>query len=109
MLSSLGWSTLFSIPKAAGMQLLVQLRNSPGALTFGGHADFTTTIRHGGRLSMGQLGDLSMHRSAVCHYWPWNFCRIDPVANPDFQADLWPSPDVHRPDTRALMLKKYHA
>lgn len=31
---------LFTIPKAAGMQLLVRIRNSPGALAIGGGADF---------------------------------------------------------------------
>jgi hypothetical protein len=40
MLSSLGWSTLFSMPKAAEMQLLLRIRNSPGALAIGGRADF---------------------------------------------------------------------
>jgi hypothetical protein len=40
MLSSLGWSALFSMPKAAGMQLLLRIRNSPGALAIGGRADF---------------------------------------------------------------------
>ena len=40
MLSSLVWSTLFSMPKAAGMQLLLRIRNSPGALALGGRADF---------------------------------------------------------------------
>jgi hypothetical protein len=35
MLSSLGRSTLFSMPKAAGMQLLLRIRNSSGALTLG--------------------------------------------------------------------------
>jgi hypothetical protein len=35
MLSSLLWSTLFSMPKAAGMQLLLRIRNSPGALPLG--------------------------------------------------------------------------
>jgi hypothetical protein len=40
MLSSLWWSTLFSMPKAAGMQLLLGIRNTPGALAIGGRADF---------------------------------------------------------------------
>lgn len=31
---------LFSVPNAAGMQLLVRIRNSPGALALGGRADF---------------------------------------------------------------------
>jgi len=34
------WSTLFSTPKAAGMQLLLRIRNGPGALALGGRADF---------------------------------------------------------------------
>jgi hypothetical protein len=33
---------LFSTPKAAGMQLLLRIRNSPGALTLG-RADLTMT------------------------------------------------------------------
>jgi hypothetical protein len=40
MLSSLVWSTLFSMAKAAGMQLLLRIRNSPGALALRGPADF---------------------------------------------------------------------
>jgi hypothetical protein len=40
MLSSLGWSTLFLMPNAAGMQLLLRIGNSPGALAIGGRADF---------------------------------------------------------------------
>jgi hypothetical protein len=32
MLPILGWSKPFSMPKAAGMQLLLPIRNSPGAL-----------------------------------------------------------------------------
>ena len=40
MLSSLGWGTLFSMPKAAGTQLLLRIRNSPGALALWGRADF---------------------------------------------------------------------
>jgi hypothetical protein len=31
---------LFSMPKAAGMQLLPRILNSPGALALGGRADF---------------------------------------------------------------------
>jgi hypothetical protein len=31
---------LFSMPKATGMQLLLRIRNSPGALALGGRADF---------------------------------------------------------------------
>jgi hypothetical protein len=61
MLWTLGWSTLFSIPKAAGTQLLVQFRNSPGALTFGRRGLLTTIRRGEWALSIDQLGDLSMH------------------------------------------------
>ena len=61
MLWSLGWSTLFSIPKAAGTQLLGQFRNSPGALTFGGRRALLTTTRcNEWALSIDQLGDLSI-------------------------------------------------
>jgi hypothetical protein len=38
MLSTLGWSTPFSMPKAAGMQLLLRIRNSPDALALGADA-----------------------------------------------------------------------
>jgi hypothetical protein len=44
-LSSLGRSTLFSMPKAAGMQLLLRIRNSPGALALGGTRGLLTTAR----------------------------------------------------------------
>jgi hypothetical protein len=30
-----------------------------------------------------------------------------PLANPEFRADLWRGPDLHRPDTLPAMLKKY--
>jgi hypothetical protein len=39
----LGWSTPFSMPKAAGMQLLLQIRNSPGALALSARELLTTT------------------------------------------------------------------
>jgi hypothetical protein len=58
------------MPKAAGTQLLVQFRNSPGAPTFG-RRGLLTTIRRGERaLSIDQLGDLSIASSAAanaCH------------------------------------------
>ena len=38
MLSSLGWSALFLMPKAAGMQLLLRIQNSPGVLVVLGDA-----------------------------------------------------------------------
>jgi hypothetical protein len=61
MVWGLGWSALFSIPKAAGTQLLVRFRNSPGALTFGERRALLTAIRRGERaLSIDQLGDLSI-------------------------------------------------
>ena len=79
MLWSLGWSTLFSMPKAAGTQLLVQFRNSPGALTFGGRRALLTTTRCDERaLSIDPLGDLSIASSAAanaCH----DFVRMKPV------------------------------
>ena len=106
MLWSLGWSTLFSIPKAAGtQQLLGQFRNSSGALTFGERRALLTTIRRGERaLSIDRLGDLSIASSAAanaCH----DFVRMELVANPNFHADLCGA--VHRSDTPALMLNKY--
>jgi hypothetical protein len=43
MLSSLVWSTLFPMPKAAGMQLLLRIRNSPGASPWATRGLLTTT------------------------------------------------------------------
>jgi hypothetical protein len=107
VLWSLGWSTLFSIPKAARNAALVQFRNSPGALTFGERRALLTTTRCNERaLSIDQLGDLSVASSAAanaCH----DFVRMELVANPDFHADLCGA--VHRSDTPALMLNKYRA
>jgi hypothetical protein len=105
MLWSLGWSTLFSIRKPAGTQLLGQFRNSPGALTFGGRRALLTTTRcNEWALSIDPLGDLSIASSAAanaCH----DFVRMEPVADPDFHADLCGA--VHRSDSPALMLNKY--
>ena len=55
-------------------------------------------------LSIDPLGDLSIASSAAanaCH----EFVRMEPVANPDFHADLCGA--VHRSDTPALMLHRY--
>ena len=60
MLSSLGWSNLFSMPKAAGMQLLLQIRNSPGALALTARELLTTTRRGEPTLSIDRFGDLSI-------------------------------------------------
>ena len=60
MLSSLVWSTLFSMPKAAGMQLLVRIRNSPGVLAVLGDArtcDNDSVCRAGPLID--DVGDLS--------------------------------------------------
>ena len=60
MLPSLGWSKLFSMPKAAGVQLLLRIRNSPGALALV-RANFLTTTRCGEPvLSIDELGELSI-------------------------------------------------
>jgi hypothetical protein len=45
MLSSVGCSKPFSMPKAAGMQLLPRIRNSPGALAPWGTRGLLTTTR----------------------------------------------------------------
>ena len=56
---SLGWSKLFSMAKAAGVQLL-QIRNSPGALALV-RANFLTTTRcDEPALSIDELVDLSI-------------------------------------------------
>ena len=62
MLPILGWSTPFSIPKAAGMQLLLQIRNSPGALALSARELLTTTRRGEPDLLIDQFGDLSIDR-----------------------------------------------
>ena len=61
MLSSLVWSILFSMPKAAETQLLVRIRNSPGVVAIGGRADFTVARCGEPALSIDDLGDLSDH------------------------------------------------
>ena len=49
------------MPKAAGMQLLVRIRNSPGALALGGTRGLLTTTRRGEpALSIVEYGDLSI-------------------------------------------------
>jgi hypothetical protein len=59
MLSSLGWSTLFAMPKAAGMQLLVRFGTAPARYSLGTRG-LLTTIRRGERaLLIDELGDLS--------------------------------------------------
>jgi hypothetical protein len=53
------------MPKAAGMQLLLQIRNSPGQPAFQGHGLLTTT-RHGERaVSTNELGNLSINRALI--------------------------------------------
>jgi hypothetical protein len=59
MLPSLGWSKLFSMPKAAGVQLLLQIRNIPGALALSARELLTTTRCDEPGLSIDELGDLS--------------------------------------------------
>jgi hypothetical protein len=54
------------MPKAAGMQLLLRIRNSPGALALGG--DAPTSDNDSPRrasLSIDELGDLSMDPSEL--------------------------------------------
>jgi hypothetical protein len=62
MLSSLVWSTLFSMPKAAGMQLLLRNRNSPGALAQGDARTSDNDSPRRAGLSIDGLGDLSIDR-----------------------------------------------
>ncbi len=51
------------MPKAAGMQLPLRIRNSPGALALGGRADFDNdSVRRAG-LSIDELGDLSIDQA----------------------------------------------
>jgi len=49
---------LFSMPKAAGMQLLLRIRNSPGALAFGGRADFWQRLAAASRPLYRRVGRL---------------------------------------------------
>jgi len=62
MLSSPGWGTLFSMSKAAGMQLLLRIRNSPSALAIGDArtSDDDSVCRAGPFID--ELGDLSIDR-----------------------------------------------
>jgi hypothetical protein len=64
MLPSFGWSTLFSIPKAAGMQLLLRIRNSPGALALRARGLLTTTRYAERALSIDEFDDLSIDQSS---------------------------------------------
>jgi hypothetical protein len=50
------------MPKAAGMQLLLRIRNSPGALALRARGLLTTTRRGEPALSIDQFGDLSIDR-----------------------------------------------
>jgi hypothetical protein len=51
------------MPKTAGLQLLLRIRNSPGALTLGGTRGLLTTARRGEPdLSINESGDLSIDR-----------------------------------------------
>jgi hypothetical protein len=60
MLPSFGWSKLFSMPKTAVVQLLLQIRNSPGALALV-RANFSTTTRcDEPALSIDELRGLSI-------------------------------------------------
>jgi len=75
MLSSLVWSTLFSMPKAAGMQLLLRIRNSPGALALGNARTSDNDSPRRAGLSIDGLGDLSIDRDqrvgAVARFYLW--------------------------------------
>jgi hypothetical protein len=60
VLLSLVWSTLFSMPKAAGMQLLLRIRNSPDALALRATRGLLTTTRYAEPgVSIEESGDLS--------------------------------------------------
>jgi hypothetical protein len=48
------------MPKAAGVQLLLQIRNIPGALALSARELVTTTRWDERLLSLDQLGDLSI-------------------------------------------------
>jgi hypothetical protein len=60
MLSSLVWSTLFSMPKAAGMQLLLRIRNSPGTLALGDAPTSDNDSPRRAGLSIDELVELSI-------------------------------------------------
>jgi hypothetical protein len=59
MLSSLGWSKPFSMPKAAGMQLLLRIRNSPDALALGDARTSDNDSLCRACVSIEESGDLS--------------------------------------------------
>ena len=50
------------MPKAAGMQLLLRIRNSPDALAIGGRADFDNDSPRRAGLSIDEFVDLSIDR-----------------------------------------------
>jgi hypothetical protein len=53
---------LFSTPNAAGMQLLLRIRNSPGALALRARGLLTTTRYDERALSIDEFDDLSIER-----------------------------------------------
>src|SRR5437773_5598272 len=53
---------LFSMPKAAGMQFLLRIRNSPGALSLGDARSSDSDLPRRVGLSIDELGDLSIDR-----------------------------------------------
>jgi hypothetical protein len=61
MLSSLMWSTLFSMPKAAGMQLTSDSEQPRRASPWGARTSDNDSPRRAG-LSIDGLGDLSIDR-----------------------------------------------
>jgi hypothetical protein len=53
------------MPKAAVMQLLLQIRNSPGQPAFQGRGLLTTTRRGERAVSINELGNLSINRALI--------------------------------------------
>ena len=62
MVSSLGWSKLFSMPNCGGVQLHVRIRNSPDALTLGDAGLLTNDSMWRAGPSIDELSELSIDR-----------------------------------------------
>ena len=87
ILSSLLRSTSLPKRKAAGMQPFNSVRDSSGALAFGGGAHFLRTIRRGERdLSIDEFEDLSNDHITASPQLPANAQRVARATPSQFYA-----------------------
>ncbi|PYJ52349.1 MAG: hypothetical protein DME87_00450 [Verrucomicrobia bacterium] len=63
------------MPKAAGMQFVIRIRNSPGALALGARGLSTTARRGEPALPIKELGDLSNDQRNKVNPGELNSCR----------------------------------